>query len=84
MGEGGRRDGEICDTGFHAGDAARLGLRPTVPVDLPEKTPVEFEPRVCETSTNDHEVMSEIYEVLSRRFRGGSNDVDERHDEHQS
>jgi predicted DNA-binding antitoxin AbrB/MazE fold protein len=61
---------------------------PVVPVDLPEQTPVEFEPRVCAESTSAtvrpmSEGLAKIYEILGRRHDSGFSDTAERHNEHQ-
>ena len=57
-------------------------FRPTEPIDLPEQSVVEFEPRpvkdVCEK-----EALDAIYEILSRRYHSGQHDLAERHNEHQ-
>jgi predicted DNA-binding antitoxin AbrB/MazE fold protein len=53
-------------------------FRPKEPVDLPENTPVEFEPRILKEKTQDG-----VYGILQRRFRSGTLDTAQRHDEHQ-
>lgn len=63
-------------------------FRPVVPVDLPEQTPVEFEPRILpETPPTAQPAMSEglakIYEILGRRYSSGHTDTAARHNEHQ-
>ncbi|MGO8744433.1 MAG: antitoxin family protein [Thermoguttaceae bacterium] len=63
-------------------------FRPVVPVDLPERTPVEFEPRIlAEAPQTPQPPMSEglakIYEILGRRYSSGHTDTAERHNEHQ-
>jgi len=66
-------------------------FRPIEPVDLPEKSQVEFEPRVIDPAVADQlEEMAKsdpdlaaIYEVLSRRRNSGHHDTAERHNEHQ-
>jgi hypothetical protein len=63
-------------------------FRPVEPVNLPDNTPVEFEPRVLtELSQAFPPPMSEglakIYEVLGRRYRSGHTDAAARHNEHQ-
>jgi predicted DNA-binding antitoxin AbrB/MazE fold protein len=63
-------------------------FRPVEPVDLPENTPVEFEPRVLtEAGETDAPSMSEglakIYEILGRRYNSGYTDTAARHNEHQ-
>ena len=63
-------------------------FRPLEPVDLPDSTPVEFEPRVldegprvCPPSMN--EGLARIYEILGRRYSSGYTDTAARHNEHQ-
>lgn len=56
-------------------------FRPTGPVELPEGTTVEFEPRVPETKRVP--TLEDVYEILSHRFDSGQHDVAERHNEHQ-
>jgi predicted DNA-binding antitoxin AbrB/MazE fold protein len=63
-------------------------FRPVEPVDLPDHTPVEFEPRVlAEVPQSPAPSMSEglakIYEILGRRYRSGHTDTAARHNEHQ-
>jgi predicted DNA-binding antitoxin AbrB/MazE fold protein len=63
-------------------------FRPVDPVDLPEQTPVEFEPRVLAAAPpNPQASMSEglakIYEILGRRYSSGHTDTAARHNEHQ-
>lgn len=63
-------------------------FRPVEPVDLPEQTPVEFEPRVLtEAPPASQAPMSEglarIYEILGRRYSSGYTDTAARHNEHQ-
>jgi len=63
-------------------------FRPVQPVDLPERTPVEFEPRVrAEEPQSPQPAMSEglakIYEILGRRYSSGYSDTAARHNEHQ-
>jgi predicted DNA-binding antitoxin AbrB/MazE fold protein len=63
-------------------------FRPVVPVDLPERTPVEFEPRVlAEAPGTPQPAMSEglakIYEILGRRYSSGVTNTAARHNEHQ-
>lgn len=56
-------------------------FRPLQPVQLPDRTTVEFEPaRVAEDKPVD---MQPIYDVLSRRYRSGHSDTAAQHDEHQ-
>ena len=62
-------------------------FRPVEPVDLPDKTPVEFEPRVVSDAPEAPPPMSEglakIYEILGRRYSSGHTDTAARHNEHQ-
>lgn len=63
-------------------------FRPVEPVDLPERTPVEFEPRVvAEAPEVPPPEMSEglrkVYEILGRRYSSGHTDTAARHNEHQ-
>lgn len=66
-------------------------FKPLRPVALPERSAVEFEPRVVErVGVAEIAAMAEsdaglaaVYEVLSRRFRSGANELAERHNEHQ-
>ena len=63
-------------------------FRPVEPVDLPEQTPVEFEPRVlteapATTQAPMSEGLAKIYEILGRRYSSGYKDTAARHNEHQ-
>jgi len=63
-------------------------FRPVQSVDLPEHTPVEFEPRIAaEAPQSSKAPMSEglakIYEILGRRYSSGYSDTAARHNEHQ-
>jgi predicted DNA-binding antitoxin AbrB/MazE fold protein len=58
-------------------------FRPIEPVDLPEHSKVEFEPRVVKPGAELPSPDDEIDEILSRRYRSGHHDTAERHDEHQ-
>jgi predicted DNA-binding antitoxin AbrB/MazE fold protein len=70
-------------------------FRPTEPVNLPERSHVEFEPRQvallpCSTEaakqvvpTPAPEALDRIYDILSERYDGGETDVAARHNEHQ-
>lgn len=57
-------------------------FHPTVPVSLPERCHVEFEPKITATP-NDETPLDDVYEVLNARFRSGEFDVAQRHNEHQ-
>ena len=56
-------------------------FRPIGPVTLPEKTRVEFEPRVLEPRQS--EAMLEVFEILSHSFDSGEHNLAARHNEHQ-
>jgi predicted DNA-binding antitoxin AbrB/MazE fold protein len=56
---------------------------PKDPVDLPEGAEVNFEPRIVEQATSVSPAMTKVYEILSRRYDGGPEDLAERHNEHQ-
>ena len=58
-------------------------FRPTQHVDLPDKTPVEFDPRVVLSDDEDAAAQRRIYELLRRSVATGETDVAERHNEHQ-
>ena len=63
-------------------------FRPVEPVDLPDRTAVQFEPRViADQSEPPHASMPEglakIYEILGRRYSSGHTDTAARHNEHQ-
>ncbi len=63
-------------------------FRPVEPVDLPDNTPVAFEPRVLteapQTSpASMSEGLAKVYEILGRRYRSGYSDTAARHSEHQ-
>ena len=63
-------------------------FRPVEPVDLPDKTPVEFEPRVIPEAAGTSpppmsEGLAKIYEILGRRYNSGYTDTAARHNEHQ-
>jgi predicted DNA-binding antitoxin AbrB/MazE fold protein len=55
-------------------------FRPIGEVALPEKTTVEFEPRVLET--RPAKAMLEAFEILSHSFDSGQVDLAARHNEH--
>ena len=58
-------------------------FRPQDPVELPEGSEVEFEPRIVWGAYSNGNVLSKVYEILSRRFESGELDVSTRHNEHQ-
>lgn len=57
-------------------------FRPTQPIDLPERSLVEFEPRPV-SDERGKKTREAIYQILSRSYDGGERDVAERHNEHQ-
>lgn len=57
-------------------------FRPIGPIELPDRSVVEFEPRPVAGDREDAAVEA-VYEVLSHRHRSGRRDLAERHDEHQ-
>ena len=60
-------------------------FRPTDPVDLPENTTVEFEPRVkhLPNPAAISEGLAKVYAILGERFESGHADTAARHEEHQ-
>jgi predicted DNA-binding antitoxin AbrB/MazE fold protein len=61
-------------------------FRPLEPVDLPEHSRVEFEPRLQGQAPEAQPPTAgdqRIREVLSRRYHSGHHDTAERHNEHQ-
>jgi predicted DNA-binding antitoxin AbrB/MazE fold protein len=60
-------------------------FRPTEPVDLPDHTAVEFEPRIKETPSPPpmSEGLAKVYAILSERYASGATDTAARHNEHQ-
>lgn len=63
-------------------------FRPVEPVNLPNRTPVEFEPRVLSEvpwppESSMSEGLAKIYEILGRRHDSGHTDTAARHNEHQ-
>jgi predicted DNA-binding antitoxin AbrB/MazE fold protein len=61
-------------------------FRPLGPVQLPEHTRVEFEPKIqvaVPAPEAGSEGLARVYDVLSRRYRSGHSDTAERHNEHQ-
>ena len=58
-------------------------FRPHESVELPERTEVEFEPKVFGEKKPEAGGMEEIYKILSERYRSGEHDVAARHNEHQ-
>jgi Protein of unknown function DUF104 len=66
-------------------------FRPVEPVDLPDQTVVEFEPRIRTTPLPGDqpspppmsEGLARVYAILSERYLSGSTDTAARHNEHQ-
>jgi predicted DNA-binding antitoxin AbrB/MazE fold protein len=58
-------------------------FRPTIPVDLPEHTVVEFEPRVMDSTAPApiSEGLARIYAILDERYESGHTDTAARHNE---
>lgn len=57
-------------------------FRPIGPIELPDRSVVEFEPRPV-AGDGEEAALDAIYEVLSRRHHSGRHDLAQRHDEHQ-
>jgi predicted DNA-binding antitoxin AbrB/MazE fold protein len=55
-------------------------FRPQEPVDLPEGSEVEFEPRIVRGATTKSH-RERLHELLSRRIETGETDMAARHDE---
>ena len=58
-------------------------VRPTGPVDLPERARVEFEPTVVGERSDDLAAQKRIYDLLGQSLPSGEKDVAERHNEQQ-
>jgi len=58
-------------------------FRPQDAVELPEGSEVEFEPRIVRGPGRDGDALSNVYDILSRRFESGEHDVAAWHNEHQ-
>ena len=58
-------------------------FRPHESVELPERTEVEFVPRVVSEKATSSGDMEAIYEIMSHRYHTGQHDIAERHNEHQ-
>jgi predicted DNA-binding antitoxin AbrB/MazE fold protein len=63
-------------------------FRPVEPVDLPDRTAVEFEPRIRATLPDGvappmSEGLAKVYAILSKRYDSGHSDTAARHNEHQ-
>jgi predicted DNA-binding antitoxin AbrB/MazE fold protein len=57
-------------------------FRPIEPVDLPERTAVEFEIREVK-GVEQTKSLDDVYAILGRRHSSGEHDVAARHNEHQ-
>jgi predicted DNA-binding antitoxin AbrB/MazE fold protein len=57
-------------------------FRPIEPVDLPERTAVEFEIREVK-GVEQTPSLDDVYAILGRRHSSGEHDVAARHNEHQ-
>ena len=58
-------------------------FRPLEAVGLPERTEVEFEPKVLGQRGAANPDMTGILEVLAERYESGCSDLAARHNEHQ-
>lgn len=58
-------------------------FRPREPVQLPEGSEVEFEPRIVQNVGENGQSQSKVYEILGKRFESGESDTAARHNEHQ-
>ncbi len=60
-------------------------FRPTMPVDLPDRTAVEIEVRIGDQPEPApmSEGLARVYAILGERFDSGHPDTAARHDEHQ-
>ena len=58
-------------------------FRPHESVELPERTEVEFEPKVVGEKKPKPGDMRGIIEVMSRSYHTGERDIAARHNEHQ-
>ncbi len=58
-------------------------FRPLKPVALPERSTVEFEPKIVTEQDDNRAAQEEIYKLLSKSFASGETDVAARHNEHQ-
>jgi predicted DNA-binding antitoxin AbrB/MazE fold protein len=58
-------------------------FRPIGPVKLPEKSQVEFDPKLISTDDSDPAAQQRIYELIGQSAASGENDVAQRHNEHQ-
>ncbi len=58
-------------------------FRPREAVELPERTEVEFEPKIVGNGPSDTGDMRGIIEVMSHSYPTGDRELSARHDEHQ-
>ena len=58
-------------------------FKPTGKVELPERTEVEFDPRILEMPQSGAVAQGRIYVLLRQSFETGRTDAAERHNEHQ-
>jgi predicted DNA-binding antitoxin AbrB/MazE fold protein len=58
-------------------------FKPTGKVDLPDRTAVEFDPKILSNAENDAGSQKRIYEMLHQSFDTGRTDAAQRHNEHQ-
>jgi predicted DNA-binding antitoxin AbrB/MazE fold protein len=58
-------------------------FQPTEHVELPEDCRVRLNIETLEPSAEQAEAMRGVYEVMSRRFRSGRQDLSEHHNGHQ-
>jgi predicted DNA-binding antitoxin AbrB/MazE fold protein len=56
-------------------------FRPTVPVNLPDKSEVEV--LLPEDLSNQQENLDKLYSIMAECYDSGEHDVAERHNEHQ-
>ena len=57
-------------------------FKPTDKVDLPDRTAVEFDPKILGSPDDDGASQRRLYEMLRRSFETGRTDGAERHNEH--
>ncbi len=58
-------------------------FRPLEAVELPERTEVEFEPRLVAQPEDGNDRLDGIYAILGERYQSGEHDMAARHNEHQ-
>ena len=58
-------------------------FRPLEPVEMAERTQVEFEPRPVAQAAQLDDPLEGIYAILSERYESGEENVAARHNEHQ-